>query len=218
MIEAWHFVGERLYDGRPTPLNGEWLEHEGTLKMCEVGYHASERAIDALGLSPPDMRWACQVECNGEIIEGYDKLVASRRRILWRIEAEPVLRAWGRWCAFQVIHLWDAPEVTKDYLEAGDEAIRDVSWSAAKNAWSDTLSATRLAARGAAAMAAAGVIAWAASGAAAQNARDAASAAASGIATYTTWAITRIAQSRQLEHMLHEAHEGRTEWIWRDST
>ena len=24
---AWHFVGDRLRDGRPVPKDGEWLEH-----------------------------------------------------------------------------------------------------------------------------------------------------------------------------------------------
>lgn len=41
MKTAYHFVGETLRDGRPVPADGEWLEHDGKIIMCEAGLHAS---------------------------------------------------------------------------------------------------------------------------------------------------------------------------------
>src|ERR1035441_5665244 len=32
---GWHFCGATLRDGAPIPPDGEWLEFEGPVKMCE---------------------------------------------------------------------------------------------------------------------------------------------------------------------------------------
>jgi hypothetical protein len=157
-MKAWHFVGETLRDGRPVPPDGEWLEHEGSLIMCESGLHASRRLIDALKYAPGAT--ICRVEFDSDdYIEEEDKLVSRRRMIIWRIDGESVLRAFARWCALQVVHLWDAPDVVIEYLTTGNEETRDAAWDAARDAAWD------------AAWAAARDAAWAA-------ARDAARAAA----------------------------------------
>src|SRR5688572_4414174 len=96
-VSGWHFVGATLRDGRPVPADGEWLEHSGPLVMCESGLHFSERLIDALYYAPGNT--LCRVTCSGQILRDTDKLVCSRRRIDWRIDAEPVLRAFARRCA-----------------------------------------------------------------------------------------------------------------------
>lgn len=31
----------------------------------------------------------------------------------------------GRWSALQVVHLWDAPDVVVEFLQSGDESLRD---------------------------------------------------------------------------------------------
>jgi len=81
----------------------------------------------------------------------------------------------ARWCALQVTHLWDCPDVVKQYLETGDKSIRDAACEAA---WNATLNAAWLAAWNAAdaAQAAAQAAAWNAADAA--DAADAAHAAA----------------------------------------
>ena len=38
-IQAWHFTGAALRDGRPIPADGEVLHHDGPLVMCESGLH-----------------------------------------------------------------------------------------------------------------------------------------------------------------------------------
>ena len=40
----------------------------------------------------------------------------------------------ARWSALQVTHLWDCPDVVKQYLETGDKSIRDAAWNAARAA------------------------------------------------------------------------------------
>lgn len=126
--EAWHFVGDRLRDGRPIPADGELLRHEGGLKLRSSGLHASERLIDALSYAPGNT--LCRVELSGKILRDDDKLCASERVILWRINADLILFEFSRWAALQVIHLWDAPEVARKYLETGDESLRAAAWDA----------------------------------------------------------------------------------------
>jgi hypothetical protein len=153
-ILAWHFVGDTLRDGAAVPPDGEWLEHGGDLVMCESGLHASIKLIDALSYAPGNT--ICRVECAGEIHHQDEKLVCSKRKILWRVDGEELLSEFARWCALQVIDLWDAPDVVKVYLETGNEELRDAAGAAGAAAGA----AARAAARAAAG--AAGAAAWAA--------------------------------------------------------
>ena len=148
----------------------------------------------------------------GEIIEGEDKLVASRRRILWRMDGDVVLWAFARWCALQVIHLWDTPQVVIDYLRTGDEGLRAVARVVAKGAArSATRSATSPIAREAARDAARSA-AWDVWDAAWSADRDATWAATGD--RVAAWNAARDAQNAQLERMVAEAHAGQTEWTW----
>jgi hypothetical protein len=122
------------------------------------------------------------MELDGELVshgESIDKWVGRRRKILATIDAEPLLREFARWCASQVLHLWDAPQVVHDYLATGDESLRDAAWVAAweaawEAAWAAEWAAPAAGGARAAAQAAARDAAWAAAWAA----RDAAWAAA----------------------------------------
>ncbi len=129
-LEAWHFVDDTLRDGRPVPADGVKLVYDGPLKICAQGLHASERIIDALFYSKGNM--ICRVQIEGAESQGEDdKIVGRTRTILWRINGEPVLREFARKCALDVIHLWDAPPVVRQYLETGNECIRDAARAAA---------------------------------------------------------------------------------------
>jgi hypothetical protein len=97
------------------------------------------------------------------------------------------MRLFARRVALDVIHLWDAPPIVKEYLETGDESKRAAAWAAARDAaWDAARDAAWAAARDAARAAAwaaawdtAWDAAWAASRAAARDAaRDASMAAA----------------------------------------
>jgi hypothetical protein len=190
-MEAWHFTGDTLRDGRPIPAVGEWLAHEGEIRICRSGLHASKRLIDALKFAPGDKLHRVTMRR----IEGResDKIVARERRIDWSIDAGLVLRAFARRCALDVLPLWpDAPAVVREYLETGREDLRYAAWDAAWDAAvAPARDATRAAARYAAryaAVAPAWVAAWDATRAAAWDAAwDAAWAAARDAARAAAW-------------------------------
>lgn len=150
MIAAWHFVGETLRDGRPVPADGVWLEHDGPIVMCESGLHASVDVWNALDYAPGGT--LCLVWMDGDIEHQSDKLVARRRQIVARVDLTDALLRFAREEAARVLHLWDAPQVVRDYLSTGDETIRaaardaaraaarDAAWVAAWDAAADTAS------------------------------------------------------------------------------
>ena len=129
---GYHFTNNTLRDGRPVPPIGEWLEHEGPITLCESGLHASEHPFDALFFAPGN--WLHRVELDGDLQshgEPVDKWAGRRRKILATINAELLLCEFARWCALQVIDLWDAPPVVRQYLETGDETLRNAARAAA---------------------------------------------------------------------------------------
>ena len=132
-MRAWHFTdGDKLRDGRSLPKDGELLKHKGPVNICGSGLHASKRLIDALGYSPGST--ICRVKC-GDIIETQgDKLVCRERTILWRVDGENVLKRFARKCALDVAHLWDMPDIVRQYLDTGDEDIRSAASRAASRA------------------------------------------------------------------------------------
>jgi hypothetical protein len=221
-ILAWHFCGDTLRDGRPIPPDGEALDHEGELIMCAKGLHASVKIMDALSYSPGYI--ICRVKCEGIIIKDTDKLVCSKRTIIWRIQGEEVLRLFARQQAFSVIHVWDPPPVVKEYLETGKKEIQaaagDAAWDAAWDAAGAAARAAAWAAAGDAAWDAARdaarAAAWAAAGdaagAAAQDAaRDAARAAAwdaaGAAAGDAAQAAARDAAEKQLVKLVISEHK-----------
>jgi hypothetical protein len=165
MIEAWHFVGSTLRDGRPIPPDGEWLVHTGPVKICLTGLHASRRPAHALEYAPGPV--LCRVECDDIVTEDHDKFVCRRRRIIQRADITETLRYYARMQALSVIHLYDdPPDVVLDYLMTGDESIRAAAraaaWAAARDAARDAAWDAAWAAARAAAWAAARVAAGAA--------------------------------------------------------
>ena len=205
-MKAWHFlpaIGQLANGGGPVKL-GEWLQYEGDLILCQQGYHASRRLIDALNYAPGPI--ACRVEVAGHIIKGDDKFVAQRRRVIVWCDATEVLRRFARPCALDVVHLWDAPDVVVQYLNTGDEPLRAAAWAAAGAAARDAAGAAARDAAGAAARSA-WAAAWGARAAArgaraaAWGARDAAGAAA-GAAARSAWAAARAKQNRRLTAMI----------------
>ena len=127
---AYHFVADKLRDGRNIPADGEWLIHEGELIPCQSGLHASEHPFDALRYAPENT--LCLVELDGEIIShNDDKVVARRRRIVKRVDATNMLRRFAADQALSVAHLWNMPEIVREYLQTLDENKRIAAASAA---------------------------------------------------------------------------------------
>ena len=119
---AYHFTGTHLRDGRPVPPIGETLVHDGPIDWCKSGLYASIRPCWALSFAPGNMLH--QVEC--EEIERQDaaKLVCRRRTIRASIDAETLLLRFAADQALSVAHLWEMPDVVRDYLTTLDETAR----------------------------------------------------------------------------------------------
>ena len=206
-MRAWHFTnGDKLRDGRPLPKNGELLKHNGPVNICESGLHASKRIIDALGYSPGSI--ICRVEC-GDIVETRgDKLVCRERTILWRVDGENLLKRFTRKCARDVAHLWDMPDIVRQYLYTGDEDIRSVASSAASSAASCAASCAASRAASCAAYWAASCLAYsAASRAASRAAYYAAYSAASSAASSAAYCVASYKQNRRLTALVIAEHK-----------
>ena len=204
----WHFAAvdkagvPRLGygDGREIRV-GETLAVDCEPVVCQAGLHACPRALDALQYVTGSVV-ACAVTLGGTIMHDADKYVASERTVIAMLsaaETHALLRECARWCALQVIDLWDAPQAVRDDLETGDESLRAAARAAASAAARAAASAAAWDAASAAASAAARAAASAAARAAAWNAASAAArAAASAAARDAAWVAARVAaQAKQ---------------------
>ena len=181
----YHFTSNKLRDGRPIPPTNEWLVHEGEVIMCTSGLHASEQPYDALQYAPGHILH--RVELDDVIDTQDDKVVARRRKIVATIDAAELLHAFARKQALSVIHLWNCPAITKQYLETGDVSMQYAAWSAARSA---AQYAAQNAARSAADAAWSAASAWRAARSAAQYATGAAQYAAQSAAD-AAWSAIR---------------------------
>ena len=204
----YHFTSNKLRDGRPIPPTNEWLVHEGEVIMCTSGLHASEQPYDALQYAPGHILH--RVELDDVIDTQDDKVVARRRKIVATIDAAELLHAFARKQALSVIHLWNCPAITKQYLETGDVSMQYAAWSAARSAAQYAAQNAARSAAGAARSAADAALsaadaAWSAAqnaarsaAGAAQSAADAAWSAAGAAwraAQYTAWSAADAAWS-----------------------
>jgi hypothetical protein len=216
---AYHFAPKdnRLGcgDGRAIVLGETLTVDASRISPCEYGLHASAHPLDALRYASGPLLY--RVQLGGTIMphgKPIDKYAASERTALaGGKDASPMLHAFARSCALDVIHLWDAPAVVREYLETGDETKRDAAWAAADAAWAAARAAARDAARAAAdaawaaadaAWAAARDAAWAAARDAARAARAAADAAWAGVdaARDAAWDAADAKQRERFESMV----------------
>jgi len=130
-ILGWWFGGDVLPngDGRAVRV-GETLTVEGPLVLGGRGLHLSERALDALRYAKTSVVWRVSVPEGAEILRDKDKLCVRARTHLVRLDAEPVLWEFARWCALQVTDAWTSLESVRRYLETGDKGL----WASAANA------------------------------------------------------------------------------------
>src|SRR5574343_598337 len=146
MTLAWWFEpadGLLQYGDGRKPEKG--ITHTVCVKPvpCKAGLHASVRSIDALVYARSSVLW--RVQLGGAIVHDNKKCSATERTYIQRIDIEPQLREFARRYALQVIHLWDAPDVVRQYLETGDESLRDAAqaavWDAAEDVASEAAAA-----------------------------------------------------------------------------
>jgi hypothetical protein len=166
---AYHFTGRALRDGRPIPAIGETLRHEGKLIICGQGRHWSRQPFDALKYAPGP--YLHRVRVGGQIVEQDDKGASTERTILATIDATDLLRRFAADQALSVAHMWNMPQIVREYLTTLDDTNRSAARAAAARAAAAAWAAARAAAAAAAAAAARDAVEYAA-------ARDAALAAA----------------------------------------
>ncbi len=189
----YHFTSNKLRDGRPIPPTNEWLVHEGEVIMCTSGLHASEQPYDALQYAPGHILH--RVELDDVIDTQDDKVVARRRKIVATIDAAELLHAFARKQALSVIHLWNCPAITKQYLETGDVSMQYAAQNAARSAADVAQNAARSAAD--AAWSAAQYAAWHAARSAAQYAAQSAAGEARNAARSAADAAQSAADAAQ---------------------
>jgi len=194
---AWHFTdGRKLRGGKPFRV-GQTIRHDEPLVLCDRGLHASTRIIDALAYAPGP--YLSRVECSGEIITADDKLVCSRRKVIWCADASPLLTAFARWCAIQCVGAWDASDSVLKWLRYGRNKDRAATSSAARSAASSAAKSATYYATYSAARSAANFATYSA-------ARSAAYSAA--------YSATKSEQAEVLLEMVEEWRSGIVEWEW----
>ena len=145
-ITGYKFVKSdmRSANGSEPPwVLGEWRKHEGKLKPCESGYHASPTALESLQYTLGD-RWFV-VEAKGKVKKDGNKFVASEMRLVKEIPAKVVAvrfaLASARRCLdkFEVKYPEDnrprqAIEAAEAWVNDQTEEKRSAAWSAAESA------------------------------------------------------------------------------------
>ena len=140
-VLAWHFTdGMKLRDGQPLVV-GQTYRHSGPLVMCESGLHGSKLLLDALHYAPGST--LSRVELSGDFLRDRDKLVASRRKVLWTLDAERVLHEFGVWCAYGALlaereagrepdpRSWAAVAAKRRWLDSEQVDLTAAGWAAA---------------------------------------------------------------------------------------
>ena len=153
-ILAWHFTdGMKLRDGDDLVV-GKTYKYAGKVEMCESGYHASERLIDALQYAPGAQ--ISRVKLWGDVQRQDDKLVARNRKVLWTIDATKILHFFACAVAEDALKKIDNPDprslaaietkrrwldgkATDEELDAARSAAESAAWSAAWSAFNDML-------------------------------------------------------------------------------
>ena len=175
-----------------------WVKHEGELKLCENGLHASDNALDSLEYIYGD-RWFI-VEARGTILKDEDKFVASEMRLVKELDVKKILVPFACFAARRCLKFFEekypndsrprnAIEAAEKYIKNPSEKNRAAAdaavEAAAKAAWTAARAATK-AARAARA-AAAGTAAWAAG--------DTATGAAAWAAAKAAWSAGEAASA-----------------------
>ena len=214
-VLAWHFLRE---DGRlnyidvEPPPDGETLVHSGEIELCSSGLHASKNLWDALSYAPGPV--LCRVRMGGIIKNGDDKLVASERTILWRLDAPAmnrVLRLWACWC-IKNTKLGDGRTVWDLLIDPRSRnAVKVAERFANGDATKEELASAARAASAAwgARAARAASAAWDARAARAAWDAWAASAASAARAASAAWdaRAARAAATKQLLKMVNDEHK-----------
>ena len=119
-----HSCRLRYGDGRIAEVGvTHTVDRPDDVELCHYGLHASLDVYDALSYAPGCILW--EVRLGGKIVEGMDKVVASERTYLRKLDVGAELCEFARRLALSVVHLWDAPKVVVEYLLTGDSTLAE---------------------------------------------------------------------------------------------
>lgn len=126
---------------------GDKLVHdelrEGYIGLCDRGFHASEKFVDAVGYAPSNV--VTRVLSTGKIITGSDKYVSTERQAIWAIDVGDILR--DRRHGFAVLAAredaegWDTcPDSVRRYVDSNgaDVKLRSACFSCLRRIVKDT--------------------------------------------------------------------------------
>ncbi len=125
-------------DGRPVRV-GETHTVDGEIKPCVNGLHSSIGPASALANNRSSTVWVTKI--GGNIVHHDDKLVASERSYLYRVDVLAVLKQWARECALRVLPLarkhFSAVNymLVEHFLLTGADALRTSASNAAYAAY-----------------------------------------------------------------------------------
>lgn len=147
-MRAYHFLQEDMTSGagNEAPWKiGEERIIDGSIELCQRGYHSSATWFDALQYAPGPM--ACIVEISEPEAKGEEKQVSRSRKLIACKDITRELRLFACDQAEQALALarvedkrsWNAIEVARRYADGNatpDDlvAARDAAWDAAKGA------------------------------------------------------------------------------------
>lgn len=211
-ILAWHFIRDdgRTAHGDILVEAGQTYSTDSKTILCEQGFHASERLLDALGYAPGAM--LCRVELWGDLKRGRDKIVAQNRHVQWMLDITRLLHEFACEVAEETLRThnipdersWNAIRVKREWVDgkATDEELDAAwagAWAAARDAARDVARAAAIATESAVAWA----VAWATERAAARAAAWAAAGNAAGAAARAAaWAGAAAREAAGLNAML----------------
>ena len=139
-VGAWSLPTKRA-DGSWEP--GEWREATGDLVMCGNGLHGCDGERQLVQWLGPLL--VCEMEYDGEVVRGEDKVIGRRARLLRRIEAwnERTARLFACDCAERVLPIFERARPGDNRPRAAIETARRFANGAAAR---EELSAARAAA------------------------------------------------------------------------
>ena len=106
--------GRKSNNGNTKWRKNKWNHHEGELKLCKSGFHASERIIDAMQYT--NCEEIALVEIGDDFIKGNDKYVCRDMRIL-------------------KTYKWTKKDSVALAIYAAGSAAGSAAWSARSAAW-----------------------------------------------------------------------------------
>ena len=95
---AWKILkkGMKSENGDVKWVKNKWREHKGELIRCNAGFHASKSLFDAIQYVTPGI--VCLVEYDGRVLQGDDKLVAEKMRVVKTYKVTK--KMWVEWSIY----------------------------------------------------------------------------------------------------------------------